>query len=227
MVDFKVISTGSQGNAVVIENRILIDCGVPWREIKPYADQLKLVLLTHIHSDHFNKAAIKRLAGSRPTLKFMCCAWLAEPLLSCGVQKRNIYVCDFANTYGIGALCNVRAEFLKHNVPNCAWHIHMRSGKVFYATDCNNLNGIFAPNYDLYLVEANYGEKEIKERIKAKEIVGIYAYEKQVLKNHLSKEKCNDFIYANAGAKSRYVYMHMHGHKEVSTSDNHGENNQL
>ena len=28
MIDYNIISTGSQGNAVVIEHKILIDCGV-------------------------------------------------------------------------------------------------------------------------------------------------------------------------------------------------------
>lgn len=47
---YEVIATGSSGNAVLINNEILIDCGVSWKKIRPYAKKLKLVLLTHEHS---------------------------------------------------------------------------------------------------------------------------------------------------------------------------------
>ena len=42
----KVISTGSKGNAVLLNDEILIDCGVPFRELEPYCKGLRLVLLT-------------------------------------------------------------------------------------------------------------------------------------------------------------------------------------
>lgn len=225
-IDFKIISTGSKGNAVIIKDIILIDCGVPFKAIKPYSKQLKLVLLTHIHSDHFNKTTIKKLASERPALRFACGRWLVEPLVECGVLKKNIDVVDFDHIYAY-KICNIIPVFLKHDVPNCGYHIHFPTGKVFYATDTNNLNGIKAPNYDLYAVEANYEDEIIKQKIKEKELAGIYPYEKRVLKTHLSKSKCDDFIYSNAGPKSEYVYLHCHQDDEVIENDNDGENSQV
>ena len=32
---YNIISTGSKGNAVVINGRILIDCGVPFKALEP------------------------------------------------------------------------------------------------------------------------------------------------------------------------------------------------
>lgn len=49
-MEYEIIGTGSSGNAVVINGSILMDCGLPWNKIKPYAKNLKIVLLTHIHS---------------------------------------------------------------------------------------------------------------------------------------------------------------------------------
>ena len=95
--------------------------------------------------------------------------------------------------YGYG-ICNVIPVLLVHNVPNCGYKIHFPIGKVFYATDTNNLNGIQAWHYGLYMVEANYGEEEIRKRIAEKQSAGEYAYELQAMRNHLSKEKCDDFI---------------------------------
>lgn len=211
---YKIISTGSKGNAVVIENQILIDCGVPFKALKDVYKSLKLVLLTHIHSDHFNKTTIKKLASERPTLRFGCGQWLVKPLVDCGVSKSNIDVLSDDRMYGYKEF-NVIPIPLVHNVPNQGYKIHFgNAGKMIYATDTNNLNGIKARNYDLYLIEANHDEEEIKQRIKDKEEKGEYAYEKQAMKNHLSVQKCNDFIYKNIGSKGIYVYMHCHEDKD-------------
>lgn len=208
-ISFEIISTGSKGNAVVIENNVLIDCGVPFKAIRHVAGNLKLVLLTHIHSDHFNPTTIRRLAFERPTLRFGCGRWLVSDLRSCGVEAANIDILDCNVSYGYG-ICNVISFRLNHNVPNCGYKLHFQHGKVFYATDTNDLNGITARNYDLYLVEANYTDEEIRERISAKKETGEYAYERQVLQNHLSKAKCDDFIYKNIGRGGEYVYLHGH-----------------
>lgn len=94
MVKYNIISTGSDGNATILEDFVLIDCGVPYKALEPYVTKLKLVLLTHIHSDHFQKRTIKRLAEERPTLRFGCCRWLAPPLLAAGVPERQIDVLE-------------------------------------------------------------------------------------------------------------------------------------
>lgn len=153
-------------------------------------------------------------------LRFACGKWLEEPLIQCGVNKSNIDILYEETMYGYG-ICNVIPIRLKHNVPNYGYKLHLPFGsKIIYATDTNNLNGITARNYDLYLIEANYEENEIQERIRRKKENGQYAYEVQVLKNHLSKEKCDDFIYKNIGTNGTYVYMHRHIAKEGAENDN-------
>lgn len=141
MVKYNIISTGSDGNATILEEFVLIDCGVPYKALEPYVPKLKLVLLTHIHSDHFQKRTIKRLAEERPTLRFGCCRWLTPPLLAAGVPERQIDVLEPRTMYGYG-LCNVIPFMLVHNVPNCGYKVHFPSGKAIYATDTNNLNGV-------------------------------------------------------------------------------------
>ena len=208
-IKYNIVSTGSKGNAVVINEIILIDCGVSFKALYPYYKSLKLVLLTHIHSDHFNRSTIRKLAKERPTLRFGCCRWLVEPLISIGIPSTNIDVFETGIMYGYG-IFNVIPVPLVHDVPNCGYKIHFRAGKVFYATDTNNLNGITARHYDLYMIEANFEDDVIREKIAAKKAAGEYAYERRVLKNHLSKAKCDDFIYRNIGPGSEYVYLHCH-----------------
>lgn len=212
-VPYTIISTGSVGNAVIVNKSVLIDCGVCFKMLKPYYRDLKIVLLTHIHTDHFNATAIRLLADERPMLRFACGKWLVKPLLDCGVRKSNIDVLDSNICYNYG-MCNIIQFPLSHDVPNCGYKIHFPVGKVFYATDTNNLNGISARNYELYLIEANYIDEEIQEKIRQKEENGEFVYEKRVLRTHLSKAKCDDFIYSNMGGQSEYVYLHCHRDKE-------------
>lgn len=208
---YNIISTGSKGNAVIINDEILIDCGVPFKDIKPYIKGLKLVLLTHEHGDHFCPSTIKKLAEKRPTLRFGCGKWLINKLIACGVQKWRIdvYSPNTVNNYvNLGKIAMIP---LHHNVQNAGYKIYMNGEKIIYATDTNDLDGIIAPNFDFYMIEANYEDNEIQQRIAEKASKGEYAYEKDVLKNHLSKAKADDFIIKNAGINSRFIYLHGHG----------------
>ena len=50
-MNYKIISSCSTGNATIIKDIILIDCGVTFKKLEKYYKKLKIVLLTHIHSD--------------------------------------------------------------------------------------------------------------------------------------------------------------------------------
>ena len=209
-MEYTVISTGSKGNCVIIGDKVMVDCGVSWKAIKPYVKDLQLVLLSHAHSDHIRPSTIRKLQEERPTLRFGCGKWLLTSVLACGVSKRriDIYTPNIKNRYTDDLQLIMTP--LKHNVSNCGYKLFLNGEKIFYATDCNNLDGIDAKNYDLYMIEANYEDSEIQERIAEKEVVGQYVYEYQVLNNHLSKQKADNFIAENAGINSRYVYLHGH-----------------
>lgn len=212
-MNYDIISTGSIGNAVVINSFVLIDCGVPFRALSNVVKQLKIVLLTHTHSDHFNAATIHRLAAERPTLRFACCKWLLKELISCGVSKKNIDILTPGQIYNYGSF-KISPVLLYHDVPNCGYRIFFGTERAVYITDTTTVQGISAKNYDLYLVEANYSENEIHERIKAKETFGQYVYEYRVLKTHLSKEECDEWLMENMSDTSEYVYLHQHNKKE-------------
>lgn len=208
-MNYKIISSCSTGNAVILRNIILIDCGVTFKRLKKYYKDLKIVLLTHIHSDHFNKTTIRKLAEERPTLRFACCEWLLKDLIECGVDKKNIDVLQIGTTYDYKAFKIVPVK-LYHDVPQCGYRVLFDDYKVFYATDTKTLEGISAKNYDLYLVEGNYDEDEIQERIKQKQKECKFVYEFRAKDNHLSKQQATDFLLNNMGEKSEYVMMHEH-----------------
>lgn len=208
---FNVISTGSKGNAVLLDGMILLDCGVPYKLIEPYVRDLRLVLLTHIHGDHFNPATIRRLHKERPTLRFGCCEWLAVPLLDAGVSAKCIDVYNQDMVYSYGAI-SVSPFWLAHDVQNCGYRILSDDGyKALYATDTGSLDGIVARGYDLYMIEANHTEAEIAERIKRKTEAGEFVYEYRAAAGHLSREKADAWLAQNAKpGKSCVVYLHKH-----------------
>ena len=41
-MNYNVLETGSKGNATIIEDIILIDCGIPFKKLEPYYKNLKL-----------------------------------------------------------------------------------------------------------------------------------------------------------------------------------------
>ena len=206
---YNIIATGSKGNAVMVENDIMIDCGVSFKALRNVYKDIKLVLLTHEHSDHIKVSTLKRLIKERPTLRVGCCEWMADTVRGCGINSKQLDVYDIGRIYDYKAF-KISPVKLYHNVPNCGYRLFCDGKKVLYATDTNSLDGITAKDYDLYMLECNYEDDEIQERIAEKQENGDYAYEINVLHNHLSKQKCDDFIISNAGPHSEFVYLHQH-----------------
>ena len=145
-------------------------------------------------------------------------------MVECGVEKRNIdvYELDNAMAYSrprqtpIGVFnsvwLTVEAFPLFHDVENAGYKIHINGEKLLYATDTSKIL-TEAKNYDLYLIEANYEDEEVQERIDKQIIEGKdFIHEYKAMRNHLSEKDALDFIAANAGANSRYVFLH--GHRE-------------
>ena len=203
-MNFKIIGSGSDGNAVVIEDTILIDCGVTFKSLKEYYKKLEIVLLTHIHSDHFNKATIKKLAGERPTLRFGCCEWLVKELVECGVNKKNIDVYEISKIYSYRYF-KVIPVILYHDGSQWGYKLKINGNKLIYATDTNKIDHIKAKNYDYYFIEGNYeNEEELHNRSD-----NDY-YEKRVKETHLSKVKAMEWVLKNMGENSKYIFMHEH-----------------
>ena len=212
-MNYNIISTGSQGNAVVLNDCILIDCGVSFKALKEVYKGLKLVLLTHLHSDHFRPQTLKRLADERATLRFGCCQWLVKPLIEAGIPKQNIDVYEIGKIYDYKAF-KISPIKLYHNVENCGYRVFASGEKAIYATDTGHLQGITAKDYDLYMIESNYDEDDLEQRIIEKTAAGQYCYELYVAERHLSHTQASEWLMQNMSAQSEYVFLHQHQSKK-------------
>ena len=201
---YKILNSGSDGNCVIINDMLAIDMGVSFKKLTPYVKNLQIILLTHIHGDHFNKKTLQKLAKTRPMLRFACCKWLLQPLLELGIDRSKIDVCEIGKKYNYGSFQIIPVK-LYHDVPNCGWRLFMNNEKLIYCTDTYTLEGIKAIEYDYYLIEGNYENiEELKQRAKDN------YYMTRVQKTHLSKEYTRNWLLDNMGLKSVYEFMHQH-----------------
>jgi len=198
-----LLASGSKGNCIIYHNTIAIDMGVPYSMIKEYQNQLQIVLLTHIHTDHLNISTIKKLAFERPSLRFACGSFLVDELT--GIK--NVDILEPGVIYDYGAF-KVSPIVLYHDVPNFGYRIFKDETKIIHATDTCHLQGISAKNYDLYAIESNYNEETIHDRIAYKKRKGIFSYEVGAMNSHLSEQQARDWIFRNRGKKSEVLRLH-------------------
>lgn len=206
---YKIINTGSDGNATVIDDRLMLDIGLPWYRIQPYVEHVDVVFTTHQHRDHIKPPTVKALRKARPAVRFACGKWMLPFLEECDVPHRCIDVFDMDQVYNYAG-CRVAAQRIPHDVPNCCWHVEIGGERMIYATDTCSLDHIVARGYNLYLVEGNYYLEDIKARIAAKQAEGAHAYEVRVLETHMCIENTMAWLSRNICSSSKYVLMHRH-----------------
>lgn len=209
---YKILGSSSKGNAIIIENFLMLDAGVNYSKIKPYLKKIKLIFISHVHQDHLLPSAIKKIAYNYPTIKYVTGSeFVVEKLVECGVNKKNIYVLKSGKKYDLG-LVKVKLEELYHDTTNYALKWEYKGFKGIYAVDTNKIDHIQAKKYDLYLIESNYNEellgKHIKECIENNDSEDKLYYLQRVSKTHLSDKKCNDFLIENMGNNSIYEKIH-------------------
>ena len=200
----QVISSGSEGNAVIYNNAIMVDCGVSLKALQEVKRSLKIVLLTHKHSDHLKIRTLQRLQAERPTLRVACGAFLLEELPCI----KNIDVLQVGKIYDYGAF-KVSPVKLYHDVPNFGWRIFLPNGqKIFHATDTVHLEGISAKGYDLYAIEHNYCEEYIQQAFEEARANGEYTHAYGNINTHLSIQQARAFIEANRKESSEVLELH-------------------
>lgn len=214
-MNYEILCSSSAGNATVINGNILIDIGVGYNRIAPYEKDLKLVLTTHQHGDHFNPRTVARLAKNRPTLRWATVRHMIPFLIEAGVDKRSIDLIHPNQWYSYFGIGLIQAFLTPHNVPNCGWKIIENSNTLIYATDLGYIpDGLAAKGYDFYLIEANHREAEIEARAAAKLEAGEFSYETAAAQNHLSYEQAIEWLATQMGPRSIWVPMHEHKEKE-------------
>ena len=209
---YEIISSSSKANCIIVENILMLDCGVSYSKIKKHLSKVKLIFISHAHQDHLNANTIKQITYNYPTIKYVTGSKVVvNKLIGLNVNAKNIFILEEYKRYNLGAI-KASLEPLIHDTPNYALKCEMNGEKMIYIVDTANVDNIVAPNYDLYLIENNYQEEILQEHIRKAEEENdgnkLY-YLDRVLNTHLSKSKCDSFLIENMGDNSTYQYIHL------------------
>lgn len=134
---------------------------------------------------------------------------MAQILYDLKIEPRNIITLNDDVWYEFNAF-RCKLSLIPHDVPNVAIHLQIDNEKLLYATDTSSLENINAKNYNYYLIEGNYKEKELEERKERKLLNGEFIIEDRIANSHLSYEQCLDFFMKNADDSSILEVMHQH-----------------
>lgn len=223
MIKYDIIQSGSDGNCIIVNDYLMLDCGVSYSKIKNKLSNVKIIFISHSHFDHLKPSTIKKIAYEKPNIKFLVGFYLVKTLVDLGVDKKNIFVLDLDKWYNLGKF-KAKMQYLFHDVPNNCLHVEFNTGeKLFYAVDTSQINHIEAKNYDLYLIENNFQEeildKHIQECVDNNDDENKLYYLRRALNTHLSKSKCDDFLINNMGKNSIYQYVHLSNYNNTENGE--------
>lgn len=205
---YNIIGSSSKGNAIIVEDKILLDCGVTYIKLKSYLKDIKLIFISHVHKDHLLPTTIKHIAYNYPTIKFLTGSEeVVKKLVECGVNKKSIFILKPRKKYDLG-LIKAKLEPLEHDTPNYALMFEYGLKKCAYIVDTASVENIEAKNYDLYLIESNYKDEILEYHKQMCENEDEMYYLDRVDKTHLSYSKANDFLLNNMGSNSQFEYIH-------------------
>lgn len=186
----KVLSSGSQGNCYLLESNgdtLILDCGIPIREIKVGLDfdisKVVGVCVTHGHQDHAKSVKDFERMGI-PVFKPY------DETVACPLRIR----------YGA---FYIQAFKLPHNgTPNYGFLITVDGQKLLYLTDFEYCPYTFVKQkVSHFLIECNYMSELVNR--------DLPQYEHKI-KGHCSLKTCVDFIKANAtDALQTVLLLHM------------------
>jgi phosphoribosyl 1,2-cyclic phosphodiesterase len=206
----KVISTGSIGNAYILDNgneALLIECGVNIMDIKKALnfDLSKVVgcLVTHEHNDHAKainevmKLGISVYA-SRGTF--------GKTGHSIKSHKQNEIVSK--QNFRIGNF-KIMAFDVQHDAAEPLGFLieHPDCGKALFLTDTNYCKYTF-PGLNNIIIEANFSKEIIDRKFGADS--GKEFLRDRILRSHFSLDNCKDMLAANdLTAVNNIVLIHL------------------
>ena len=220
---YNIIGSSSKGNAIVLEDIIMLDVGVSYTKLKSYLKKIKLIFVSHVHKDHLLPLTIKKIAYNYPTIFFVTGSEeVVKKLVENGINKKNIFILKPNKWFDLGIL-KVKLEPLTHDTPNYAFKCEYQDKKCIYIVDTASVENIVAKDYDLYLIENNFQEeileKHIQECIDNNDNENKLYYLQRTLNTHLSKSKCDDFLINNMGKNSIYQYIHLSSYNNTENGE--------
>lgn len=214
--DIQILGTGSGGNAVLIDETILIDCGLGVRKLLPYFEKVRHVFITHRHGDHLQLPILKNVAKKiSPSIiqyglhvNTDCYNFIMDknPELGSLIETERLTNHSNFDITIEGVEYNIRTYPLYHDVENQGFIITKDGKTLIHATDTSTMKD--APNeiFDVLLVEGNYDESKLIEYLRADDAVQRYRASRNL--RHLSIQAHENFVKAHSHKDSEIIMLH-------------------
>lgn len=198
LMDYEVISTGSHGNCVII-NDVMIDCGIAFKDIEEHLYNVKYLLLTHNHSDHIKKATLRKIKSKFPRVQIIG-----------NYEVHQVHKVDTVSNHGYPVETKdytfIPFECV-HDVVTQGFTWKYKDYEIIYATDTSSLENAPIKKYDYLFLESNHDEKKLEKVIGERK--GSYSPYLSS-KRHLSTKACRTFYYLNRRNRdSKLIELHM------------------
>ncbi len=198
MVDYHIIASGSAGNAVRI-GQIMIDCGVPFKDMHEDLYRCDTLLITHTHSDHIKPATFNRILSEFPRIKTF-----ANPTVAYQYHINEVIsTAPFITPGGI----EVTPYEGRHDTEVTYFTFAIDGEEVIYATDTNLVENPNRIKFDYLFLESNYDEQKLAAMARQYASRG---YDPWVSSHrHLSTQQSKAFYYLNRRNKdSQWIELH-------------------
>jgi ribonuclease BN (tRNA processing enzyme) len=184
-MDYKIISSGSNGNCVTI-NDVMVDCGLSFNKIKDYLYKIKYLLITHIHSDHLNRRTLESIMRKFP--------WITI------IGNYEVHQAFHTNIIANAGFDVVTDDYVFtpfecfHDVLTYGYTWEAEGKKIIYATDTSSLENAPPGPFDYFFIESNHDEQKLKQA--QNDYKGSYSPFLSG-KRHLSTQAAKAFYYMN------------------------------
>lgn len=179
-------------------NDVMVDIGIPYREIEKALYKVKYLLITHAHSDHINKKTLERLKQKFPRITVIGNYEVHQlhRVHKVSVDGVPIRFKDYTFT-------PFKCE---HDVVCQGFTWRHGGNDILYATDTYSMKHAPKIKYDYMFLESNHDEKKLD--LVRSERSGTYSPFLSA-KRHLSTQQAKTFYYLNRkDRESEWIELH-------------------
>ena len=209
MMEIKCFGSSSEGNCYTVndgETTIMLECGIPLREILynviHHGGWPEACLISHSHKDHLGCAADLMFRG-------ISCYMSQHTAESSGIYKDLILsravIIEDGKEFEVGSFI-VRPLKMNHDVPCLGFLIYSKATKesLFFATDTYYIQYII-PAVDYIMIETNYDLNIVNRRLMEGD-TDMVAKER-LIKSHMSIDTAIKWLTTTNLAKCRRIYL--------------------
>ena len=202
-MEIKVLASGSAGNAYTISDgstTLLIECGLPWNELKVKLNFAlpDACLISHSHGDHAN--CLDRMLGFG-----IPCYASKETFDECKVISHLRNNIEHGKLFSVGSF-DIQPLEMAHDVKCMGFYIYSRrtGDTLFFATDTYYIP-YKLPSLDYIMVEANYDTDILNRNILSGHIDP--AMKSRLVRSHMEINNTASWLLNQDLTKTRRIYL--------------------